>query len=453
VYTEPSGNDRITLPLGATLKACAMADAADKNIFILGLNDFNLAKLRALEGAKHYAYHGLLSPEEILESDTYPIREMIERASGQMHDFGGSVDAIIGYMDFPVSTMLPILRREFSLPGPSLETLLKCEHKYWSRIEQRRSVPEVAPGFHAFDPFDAESIRGIELSYPFWIKPIKSAGSWLGFRIGDDNELHRAVDIIRGNIGRFGDPFNHILAQAQLPAEVAGVGGNWCIAEQIIGGRQATVEGYVLNGGVQSHGIVDSIRYHGTSSFLRYQYPSRLPEPVQHRMLEVVERFLTAIGYDNSAFNIELFWDEDTDRLWLLEVNTRIAQHHSDLFEKVDGVSNHQVAVDVALGQEPRMARGEGPFDCAAACWLRHWRDGVVRRVPAREEIVAIERGLPGTVVELEVRPGTRLSDVVDQDSYSYVLALIYVGGKDEADLETRYDEAVRGLDFRIDDA
>jgi len=430
-----------------------MADPSDKNIFVLGLNDFNLGKLKAIQGAEHYAYHGLLSSEEILEADAYPIREMIERAEKQMHDFAGSVDAIIGYMDFPVSTMLPILRRGFNLPGPTLETLLKCEHKYWSRIEQRRAVPEVTPGFEAFDPFDEESIRGIGLSYPFWIKPIKSAGSWLGFRVGDDDDLHRAVAIVRRNIGRFGEPFNHILAQAQLPDEIAGVGGNWCIAEQIIGGRQATVEGYVLNGSVRSHGIIDSIRYPGTSSFFSYQYPSRLPEPVRREMLEVVERLLSAIDYDDSPFNIEFFWDEDTDRLWLLEVNTRIAQHHSDLFEKVDGVSNHQVAVDVALGQEPRMSRGEGAFKYAAACWLRYWRDGIVQRVPSEAEIAAIERRLPGTVVELEVRAGTRLSEVVDQDSYSYVLALIYVGGMNEADLDNRYDEVVRALDFRIEDA
>lgn len=429
-----------------------MADVSKKNIFVLGLNDFNRRKLEALNGAGDNTYHGLLSPEDILEAQHYPIREMIERAESQMRAHDGSVDAIIGYMDFPVSTMLPILRRDFGLPGPTLESVLKCEHKYWSRLEQEKAVPEVTPAFDVFDPFDENPGESTALAYPFWVKPIKSAGSWLGFRVGDDAEFRRAVATIRQHIGRFGDPFDYILEQAALPEAVARVGGRWCIAEQIIGGRQTTVEGYVLDGAVRAHGIIDSILYPGTSSFARYQYPSILPDAVQQRMLGAVERLLTAIDYDNSAFNIEFFWDEASDKLWLLEINTRVAQHHSDLFEKVDGVSNHQVTVDVALGREPRMPRGRGPFNCAAACWLRRWRDGVVRRVPTAAEIAAIERRIPGTVVELEVREGTRLSAVVDQDSYSYVLALIYVAGADEAELNANYEACVASQNFTIDD-
>ncbi|MEJ2760335.1 MAG: D-alanine--D-alanine ligase, partial [Gammaproteobacteria bacterium] len=370
-----------------------------------------------------------------------------------LRDFPGSVDAIIGYMDFPVSTMLPILRRDFDLPGPTLESLLKCEHKYWSRLEQQKAVPEVTPAFAVFDPFVENPAGRIDLAYPFWVKPVKSAGSWLGFRVGSDAELHRAVETIRRHIGRFGDPFDYILEQAELPPEVARVRGNWCIAEQIIGGRLCTVEGYILNGTVGSHGTVDSILYPGMSSFFRYQYPSRLPGAVQRRMLDVIERFLTAVGFDNSAFNIEFFWDETADKLWLLEINTRVAQHHSELFEKVDGLSNHQVTVDVALGREPRMPHGRGRFKCAAACWLRRWNDGVVRRVPSGAEIAEIQERIPGTVIELEVREGMRLSDTVDQDSYSYVLALIYLGGKDEADLIARYEQCVRALHFEIEDA
>ncbi|MEX2524503.1 MAG: ATP-grasp domain-containing protein [Gammaproteobacteria bacterium] len=428
-----------------------MADSPDKNIFVLGLNDFNLGKLKTVHGAEDYAYHGLLSPEEILEADAYPIRDMIDRARQQLHEFQGSVDAIIGYMDFPVSTMLPILKRGFDLPGPSLESLLKCEHKYWSRLEQQKAVPDVTPAFAAFNPFDKDARERIDLPYPFWVKPIKSAGSWLGFRIGSNKQFDDAVQTIRQHIGRFGDPFNYILEQADLPEDIARVGGNWCIAEQIIGGRQITVEGYVLNGSIRSHGIIDSILYPGTSSFFRYQYPSGIPEAVKQRMLTSIETLLTAIGYDNSAFNIEFFWDEATDQLWLLEINTRVAQHHSDLFEKVDGVSNHQVTVDVALGLEPHMQPGAGLFNCAAACWLRHWRDGIVRRVPTKGEIAEIEERMPGTVIELEVHEGKRLAEIVDQDSYSYVLALIYVGGMNESDLLNQYEACVQALRFEIE--
>jgi len=428
-----------------------MVDSAKRNIFVLGLNGFNLEKLKSIRGAENYNYYGMLAPEEILDAGNYPIRDMIGRAEKQLRDFAGSVDAIIGYMDFPVSTMLPVLRRDFGLPGPTLESLLRCEHKYWSRLEQKKAVPEVTPAFAVFDPFDEDSIAGIDLDFPFWIKPVKSAGSWLGFRVGGNDELRRAVTVIRRHIGRFGDPFDYILDQAELPEAIARVRGNWCIAEQIIGGRLCTVEGYVLDGAVRSHGTVDSILYPGTSSFFRYQYPSTLDEDIQHRMLGVIDTLLTAVGYDNAAFNIEFFLDEASGRLWLLEVNTRVAQHHSDLFEKVDGVSNHQVTVDVALGRKPRMPHRRGRFKCAAACWLRRRHDGIVRRVPTEAEIAEIRKRIPGTIIEVEVREGMRLSDAVDQDSYSYVLALIYVGGESEQDLLSKYEQCVQSLFFDIE--
>lgn len=51
----------------------------------------------------------------------------------------------------------------------------------------------------------------------------------------------------------------------------------------------------------------------------------------------------------------------------LLEVNTRVSQSHSDVFEKVDGSSNQQVTVQVACGEKPDFPFREGQFNCAAS--------------------------------------------------------------------------------------
>jgi biotin carboxylase len=375
---------------------------------------------------------------------------MLRRAEEELRAFPGRVDAILGYMDFPVSTMLPLLCRRFGLRSVELEALLRCEHKYWSRLEQRAAIPEHVPGFAAFDPFTEDPLAAIDLDFPFWVKPIKSAGSHLGFRVNDEAQLREATAAIRAGIGRYGDPFNRILARAKLPDEVARVDGNWCLAEEIIGGRQCTVEGSVSEGRMRAHGIVDSVRYPNRSSFLRYQYPSRLPVRVQRRMRDVSARFLDAIGYDDAAFNAEFFWDEPADRLWLLEVNTRVAQHHSDLFEKVDGATNHQVTLDVAFGEAGSFPHREGPFACAGTFFLRAWEDAEVLRVPTREEIARIEREIPGTVVEVEVREGMRLSELPDQESYSFVYAILYLGARGPQELRRRFFRCRDALPFRF---
>ncbi|MGM0586699.1 MAG: ATP-grasp domain-containing protein, partial [Pseudomonadota bacterium] len=223
--------------------------------------------------------------------------------------------------------------------------------------------------------------------------------------------------------------------------------------EQVIGGRQCTVEGYVHKGEVVSYGIVDSIRYPQVLSFFHYLYPSRLPPRVQAKMRELTERVMRATGFDDSAFNIEYFWDEISDRIWILEINTRISQSHCDLFEKVDGISNQQVAVDLGLGRRPDMPTGEGAYPCAAKFFYRvFFRDATVQRVPTPEEFAKAEAVAQGTVIQNHVTPGMRLSELPEQDSYSYAVAYVWMGARKESTLLWNYEHVIKALDYEFTD-
>ena len=423
-----------------------------KQVYVLGMNEFNRAKLESLPGAEHYRFHGVLTPEEILYADNFPIESMLSRAEKQLQEADPAPDAIVGYMDFPVSTILPILTGRLGLPGLDLRAMLKCEHKYWSRLEQQVVVPDFIPRFQLVDPFLDSPETQLELEYPFWLKPVKSAGSYLGFRIDDEAAFHRAVAEIREHINRIAEPFDRILEYIELPDNIAAVGGHYCLAEALLTGDMCTLEGYVHQGEVHVHGVVDSVREANSSSFARYQYPSQMPQAVTERMEEVARRTLQRIGFDGSAFNIEFFWDRTTDTVSLLEINTRIAQHHSDLFDKVHGVSNHQVAVELALGHDPRFPAAKGRFKCAAAFWLRRHEDAWVADVPSGQTLAAIAEEYPGTYVELDVHPGMWLSELHDQDSYSYVLALIYVGADNHEQLMANYNAIAERLSFDLRD-
>jgi hypothetical protein len=80
-----------------------------ENIFIVGLNDFNLEKLKRLRGAENYRFHGVIDPHDVYDTEIFPIADMLARAESQLRAFDGSVDAIAGYLDFPAPTMLPIV--------------------------------------------------------------------------------------------------------------------------------------------------------------------------------------------------------------------------------------------------------------------------------------------------------------------------------------------------------
>jgi len=427
-----------------------------RNVFVIGLNDLNAQRLKRLRGVEDIEFHGLVEPAKVYDTQEFDIPEMLADSEKVLDNFDGSIDAIVGYMDFPVSTMLPILCDKYGTRNASLEALLKCEHKFWSRQVMREVIPEHTPAFTAFDPFDDKALSRIgdaDLRFPFFVKPIKSSGSRLGFRIDSPEDFDYAIERLRAEIGQISEPFNHVLDRADLPEDIREVNGGYCMAERIIGGRQCTVEGYVHEGEVVPYGTVDSIRYPQVLSFFYYFYPSKLPRRVQDQMYDITRKIMSHIGYDNAAFNIEFFWDELQDRIWLLEINTRVSQSHCDLFESVDGVSHQQVTVDLGLGRKPDMPSGEGAFNVGAEFFYRvFFRDATVARVPSKAEITVAEEQAPGTRIASNVTKGMRLSELPEQDAYSYAVASLWMGANTQGKLLWNYEQVLKRLHYEFTD-
>ncbi|MEJ2456309.1 MAG: D-alanine--D-alanine ligase [Candidatus Thiodiazotropha sp.] len=418
------------------------------NIFVVGLDDVHLAQLKALPDAENYRFHALYTHAELKQQDHFPVAMLLDEGIDRLKACPEQIDAVVGYWDFPVSTLLPLLREAIGLPTTSLESVLKCEHKYWSRVLQREVIPEYIPPFAAVDPFAEDVLVRPPLPFPFWLKPVKSLLSHLGFRVEDHDALRRAIREVRAGISRYAVPFNRILQYAKLPPEIMKVDGHYCIAEAIISeGRQCTLEGYVWRGDVVVYGVVDSLRDGPAgSSFSRYQYPSTLPVTVIDRMRDICRRFMRHIGYRDAPFNIEFYWDERNDRIWLLEINTRISKSHAPLFYMVDGCYHHKIMLDLALQRAPELPHRQGAFACAAKFMLRRFEDAFVTRVPSAEEIRRLEGDHPGVTIQIEVEEGMRLSSLRDQDSYSYEVAVIFVGAHSEAELEAIYGRVVERL-------
>jgi len=233
---------------------------------------------------------------------------------------------------------------------------------------------------------------------------------------------------------------------------VRAVDGYHCIAEELIStGRQCTLEGYARADQVHVYGVVDSVREgKHRSCFQRYQYPSGLPSRVRRRMIEATQRFVRHIGFEGGPFNVEYYWDQCSDRIRLLEINARISKSHCPLFWMVDGRSHHEVMVDLALGRTPSFPHRQGSYRLAGKFMYRRYRDAVVTRVPARDDVERLRRAFPGALVRPLVRPGTRLAHLSLQDSYSYEVAEVFLGADSQKALLARYREALGILDFRF---
>lgn len=423
------------------------------NVFIIGYDDLGKRLTPELRYADNYAFYPLLPLNEVVYAHAYHFDQLVEDAVKEIENAAVSPDAIVGYWDFPTTALAPILRQRFNLPGPNLEAVLKCEHKYWSRVEQAKVAPECVPDFQAVDPFGDDPVAQIHIDYPFWLKPIKAHSSHLGFKIENADQLRNVIPTIRDKIGSFAQPFEEVMAYTSAPAEIAKVTGYHCIAEAIISqGEQCTIEGYMQNGEAYMTGLIDTERDEKHHSVLmRYIYPSRLPQEVQQRIFAISAKVMRHFGFDDAPFNIEYYYHRDSNELRLLEINSRLSRSHAAIFQLVDGAPHFQVMVDVAIGIDTRMPKREGRYNIAAKQMIRVFEDGIVKRIPTQEEIRKVEETFPGTKVNLEVEEGKRLSKLLHQDSFSYELAVVFIGGENKAQLDANIERCMAMLPFEID--
>lgn len=435
------------------------APSSKDTVFVVGMDAFNARFLPELHGAEEVEFRALTSyGEAVMPPREMQFGHLLETCETRLAAFaqaGGRATGVIGWWDFPCCALVPLLSRRHGLPGPDLAAVAACEHKYFARLEQAKAVPEMTPRFAAVDPF-AENPKDIPLAYPFWLKPVLAHSSFLGFRVSDEAEFDHALEVIRREIGHLRDPVDTFLEHAGWPDGTHEVSGDHCIAEEIISaGRQCTLEGYVFAGEPEVFGVIDTLRSgRYQQSLTHYRYPSALPARVQERMGDAAKRVMRQIGYDNGAFNMEFYWDEATDSLKLLEVNSRISKSHTPLFRLVDGVGNFQVLFDLTRGRRPRMPQGEGPFAMAQKSMLRVSReklhDAIVTRVPSEADIARVKEVEPQAEVRILVREGQRLSDLDYQESYSYLLADLFLGANSAAEIDekARRCEALLPFEF-----
>lgn len=421
-----------------------------KNIAVIGLDDFHRALLATVRGAEDYRFYGIISYNKIVNPEDYPIEEFLHTAYRELEAIKGGVDAIIGHWDFPTTSLLPVLRSECGLRGPTLESVLMCENKYATRLAEYEATPDLTPAFALVNPMDDAVPDDPPLPYPFWLKPVVAFSSTLGFRINNQEDFIHALEAMRAGIGKFAEPFDTLVQRARLGDKRALMAGGYCIAEGILSGRSCTLEGYVLDGEPHVYAIVDSLRGPNQVSFVGYHYPTEIPEHVTERMMDGAYRIIRHIGLDNTPFNVEFFWNEESDDVKLLEINPRISKSHSPIFYMVDGASHHEVAIDIALGRKPEFPRGEGRYVYAAKFMPRTYTPAKVTRVPTEEDIRRLKKAFPDAMFSCHVREGMELSELRNQDSYSFEIGDLFLGGNSREELLENFREAMHILGFRF---
>jgi ATP-grasp domain len=324
------------------------------------------------------------------------------------------VDGAVGTKDAS-ALLAAILAGRRGLPGPRPEAVLAIQHKPTARAVEREAAPEATPRFAVLGPEPP-------FPFPFFVKPVVGRLSQNAFRIDTEDDLRDLPD-----------PGADVHRYAQIAALAGGdpdaVSG--FLAEELLSGAEVSLEGYVRGGRVTVVGITDSVKYPGTLSFERFEYPSALPPERQAEIAGVAARVLPAFGFDDGFFNVE-FAVPESGPARIIEVNARIASQFAPLLLGLHGRSSYDALFRLALGEDPEWS-AKPPDGVAISYALRTFEDAFVTAVPEAD---------PDPDLEILVRPGLRLSEQGVNDSQSYRLAIFTGFG------ETR-EEAVAGVRAR----
>ena len=305
---------------------------------------------------------------------------------------------------------------------PSPASVIACQHKPTSRTLQRKAVPEAVPRFALVDG------SPLPWSPPFFVKPV----------VGRLSQGARRVDRLSDLESLRGDAYAAEWAELATAAGFARERALGFMAEELLEGDEVTLEGYVHDGRVTVIGITDSVKYPGTNSFERFEYPSTIGDERRAEIHAVAERLLPSLGFDGGFFNLELVVPA-RGRAKILEVNGRIASQFAPLVRLVHGRSTYDALFALAVGRDP-LWEPSRPDGVAVSHVVRRFEDAYVDHVPDAED-----------GVEILVCPGRRLSEQRGpNDTASYRLAIVYEAGETRAEAVARARERARRLDFRL---
>jgi biotin carboxylase len=373
----------------------------------------------------------------------FDARRFVERI---VERWRGRIDGVFSNNEYFGALIAAGVASRLGLPGTPPAAVAMAQHKYYARLAQRQIAPEAVPRFALF-PFDVRDADAIGLAFPMFVKPVRATFSVLARRVDDFAALRRHLTfswleelIIR----RLVKPFNDL-----MPCYTDfSVDAHHLIAEEPLTGHEVNVDGYVREGRVTFLGLCDAVMFPGTCHFQRFVYPSRLPAAVQERARELAERVLAGMGYRHGFFNIEIFWEPREDRLWLIEVNPRLASQLAGLYRRAAGVNPYRMLLELCMGGVPRAEREATGCAVAASLVSRRFDGRALEREPSAADLARVRRRYPDAAVMLYLKRGSALArEMKWLGSYRY--AVVNLGGASEQDLDRRYAEIRRMLHFQ----
>jgi biotin carboxylase len=357
------------------------------------------------------------------------------------------IDAIISSHEQFGALSASLLAERLGLPATSAQGVMNAQHKALARTILQAKVPRANVPFESF-PYTVKYASQIALPFPFFVKPVKAAYSVLARRVENFADLRSHLNFQPWEkyiIKRLVRPFNDVVERMHATP----INGHYMLGEEIIDGFQVNVDGFAERGKVTVLGIVDAIMYPGTDAFLRWEYPSRLPPEWKTKIHETTKAVIEALEFDHGMFNVELKICSHSGDCKVIEVNPRMASQFSDMYEMVDGINLHTIALKLAMGESVSGEKRVGPIKFASSFVYRRFDGEGQAHFPDAAQLKALADFDPKAFLVTFKKKGNELKREI-RWLRSYRYACLNMGAESEEALMDKYRKASAIIGFPV---
>lgn len=379
------------------------------------------------------------------------VRNYLEEMITLIKDKPDRYDGIVGTRDM-TSVFSNVICELTGKAGTPVESMINCQNKYISRRIQKDSLPEYTPNFW----LDSDFLRNFPLDPPFFSKPVRANVSFLSQKIHSNNELREIIKDYTLELVQYNQYFlDSISVTSHLKNQLNLETCNKFLCEEIIEGTlQVTVDGYIYGGEPHNFGIVKAAFFDDGISFSHHEYPCDISPELEEEINRVTSQVVRALGLNNTFYNVELRVDEEKDKIYIIEVNSRAAFQFAKMIEAVKGTNLIQWLCDLATGSKPRnidQFNRENTYKYCFNFELRKFNDQEIVRTPMATNIEELNRQYPEVAIKNLVSANTKLSDY-KQNPKSFRYCILDVPGENREEIMKKYENIIAKLGYEFEE-
>lgn len=356
-------------------------------------------------------------------------------------------DGVVGTHDSS-AVFASIICEHTGMSCISVEGLVNCQNKYLSRRLQKNFVPEYAPRFC----LDKDYLNHPESMSPAFAKPARSNVSFAAQKINTPVDLQQLINEFGADIKNYNQYFVEALSLSSYNNPENLNTCNRFICEELIFGTQVTADCYVYNQKAYVFGLTKAAFFDDNISFSHHEYPYQISPEMEQKIHNMINELAKGLKLNNTFINVELRIDENTGKVFIIEVNGRIAFQFAKTIEVVRGFDPLHLICDLAAGEEPNIYPDITPgYSMCYNFELRKFSDKLVTKVPDARNIDRIKKIYPGVEIRNLILNGGKLSDYKhNPESYRY--CILDIPGESNEEIMDKFEDIKEMLNYRFED-